>query len=141
MTHLGSAAIGHALARQLAGVLLVHDVPFHAGEKWLGVILPERDWDRVYADAEIIVQSLSSATLTLDDKADPCPIIECIDLSVGLGVYSGKDQVTIADLVRAAEDSLRISHSLAGLADLPPQLHAMPATPVIEANLILTGEG
>lgn len=117
-----------AIARQLNSAAAVHDIPFRLEPNRFGIILPERDWQRLYADAEVIVSALKQAS-TLDPRGEPLPVRHFLTIDVGLGVYAG-EAATNVDLLRAAEDSLEASRDLAALGEAPLTAYAMPAAPV-----------
>ncbi len=127
-----------AITRQLTSASLVHDIPFRVGQRRIGLILPERSWDELYADAGSIVNALHSATF-LDREEQSQPAHDYIQLTVGLGTYQG-ERVEEIDLMGAAEDSLGISRDLADLGEVSVSAYAMPATGVLEPKLVLGEE-
>ncbi|MFQ5342314.1 MAG: hypothetical protein ACE5F6_12280 [Anaerolineae bacterium] len=129
------AEVYQAVTRQLTSSSLVHDIPFRAGPDRVGLILPERDWDRLYDDAELIASRLKGATF-LGREERPQPVLEYVRLHFGLGTYQGEVDAEV-DLMRAAQDSLNISRDLAALGEAPLSAYAMPAAPVVEPKLIL----
>jgi len=127
-----------AVIRQLTSASLVHDIPFRIAPNLVGLIMPERDWDKLYKDAEAIVNALRSASF-LDREGHSRFAHRYVKLSFGLGTYQGEVVGTI-DLMRAAEDSLSISRDLADLGEAPVAAYAMPATPIIESRLVVSDE-
>lgn len=124
-----------AITRQLISTALVHDVPFRVDDRHIGLIMPERDWDRLYADADSIAKALRQSSF-LDQEGRPRPVLDYARLYFGLGTYQGEVKATI-DLMRAAGDSLSISRDLAELGEAPVSAYAMPAAPVVEPKLVL----
>ena len=120
-----------ALNRQLGSVSLVHDIPFRAASNRMGLIMPEREWDKLYDDAESIVNVLKQGSF-LDGEGRPQSVLDCVKLSFGVGTYQGETEGAI-DLMRAAEDSLSISRDLAHLGEISVSAYAMPATPIAES--------
>jgi hypothetical protein len=127
-----------AVARRLASASLLHDVPFRVGENRVGLLLPERGWDRLYQDAESVIEALRDASF-LDPHGKRQRVLEHIDLHVGLGIYNAEAEGTI-DLMRAANDSLRIGKDLQGVGETPLTAYAMPATPIAEIKNPLPGD-
>ena len=125
-----------AVTRQLVSTSLVHDIPFRVSENRVALIMPERDWERLYRDADAIAESLRTASF-LDRDGRVHPVQKYVRLYFGLGTYQGEAWEDI-DLMRAAEDSLQISRDLAELGEAPVTAHAMPATPVVKPRLVLT---
>ncbi|TEU12936.1 MAG: hypothetical protein E3J21_19930 [Anaerolineales bacterium] len=130
--------IYQAVARQLASASLVHDIPFRVDLNRTGLIMPEREWDKLYEDAESIVSALRKATL-LDREERLQSVLRFVKLNFGLGTYQGEVVGTI-DLLRAAEDSLSISRDLADLGEAPVSAYAMPAAPIVESKLAVSDE-
>ncbi len=127
-----------AVARQVASASLVHDIPFRQSATRVGLILPERKWEELYRDADLIATSLSQVTY-MDQEEHPQSIRDYVALSFGLGTYQGETTGEV-NLVQAAEDSLAISHDLAEMGAAPVSAYAMPATPIIESKQTLEEE-
>lgn len=125
-----------AVARQISSASLVQDIPFRQSATQIGMILPERTWEDLYKDADLIASSLSEA-IYIDRDERPKLIRDHIKLSFGLGTYQG-ESIGEIDLVQAADDSLRISRDLADLGETSISAYAMPATPIVESKQILT---
>jgi hypothetical protein len=132
--------IYRAIGRQLTSAALVHDIPFRLNNRCFGLILPERDWPKLYDDADAVANALKNASF-LDQEDRPQSVLKYIKLNFGLGTYQGEGEGTI-DLMRAVQDSLNISRELADLSDAEESLsaYAMPATPIVEPKLVLWKE-
>lgn len=127
-----------AVARQLASVSLLHDIPFRVSDRRFGLLLPERDRDKLYADAEVILSAVRKA-LFRDPQGRPRAALDHVRMDFGLGVYNGETEGEV-DLMRAAEDSLAITRDFADIGDAPISTYAMPATPFAEVASALPGE-
>lgn len=124
-----------AVERRLASASLIHDVPFRFEEHQLGLLLPERGWDRIYKDTEDVIGALNQASfLNSDGRTEN--ISDYVKLHFGLGIYDGEDLGSI-DLVKAAKDSLEIARDLTDLGEAPISALAIPATPITEATFFL----
>lgn len=123
------AEISRALARQLIAVALVHDLPFRQNDLRLGLIMPERNWEQLYEDAEKVTGGLSRAVYS-DTRGLPRPVSGVAQLLFGLGTYNGELSGEV-DLMRAAEDSLAVSQDLASMGEPPSSAYAMPAAPAV----------
>ncbi|MDQ2997878.1 MAG: hypothetical protein M3R61_12595, partial [Chloroflexota bacterium] len=137
MDAIEAPAIYQAIARRIGSAALVHDIPFRATANRIGVILPERDYDRLYADAEAIVIAMQSAAY-LNRQGQSEPVGRYANLKFGLGTYQGEDGTI--DLMRAAVDSLNISRDLAEIGDARLSAYAMPATPIELSGPVVSTE-
>jgi GGDEF domain-containing protein len=127
-----------ALVRQLASTSLVHDIPFRMGPNQVGLILPERDWDGLYQDAESIINALKGAVF-VDAEGRSHQVLHLVGLNFGLATYQGETSGTI-DLMGAAQDSLSVSRDLAGIGETSVSAYAMPATPIVGAQAFTADE-
>ncbi len=127
-----------ALVRQLVSTSLVHDIPFRMGPNQVGLILPERNWDSLYQDAESIINALKGAVF-LDDEGRSHHVLHLVKLSFGLATYQGETSGTI-DLMGAAQDSLSVSRDLAGIGEISVSAYAMPATPIVGSQALAADE-
>lgn len=98
------------VARQLLNLLTVHDTPFRVDDNRVGVVLPERDWQRLYKDADAIENALRSLTLTRGIHQSS-PLSTYVNVNFGLSVYEGAHQTATALMVRA-EKSLKVHKRL-----------------------------
>lgn len=124
--------ISRALARQLITVALVHDLPFRQSALRLGLIMPERNWEQLYADAEQVTNGLGRAVYS-DAHGRPRAVSTVAHVLFGLGTYNG-EMTGEVDLMRAAEDSLAVSKDLAAIGEPPTTAYAMPAAPAVVIN-------
>ena len=127
-----------ALVRQLVSTSLVHDIPFRMGPNQVGLILPERNWDSLYQDAESVINALKGAVF-LDDEGRSHHVLHLVKLNFGLATYQGETSGTI-DLMGAAQDSLSVSRDLAGIGETSVSAYAMPATPIVGSQAIAADE-
>jgi len=130
--------IYQALTRQLTSISLVHDIPFRSTADKVGLIMPERNWNDLYHDTDLIANSLRSAKFIQKDGSMQ-ETHEFIKLNFGLGTYQGEAGGQI-DIVRAAEDSLNITRELSEIGEAPVSAHAMPAIQIVESDLTLSEE-
>jgi len=125
--------INQALTRQLTSVSLVHDIPFRITADKVGLIMPERNWNDLYHDTDLIANSLRNAKFIQKDGSMQ-ETHEFIKLNFGLGTYQGEAGGQI-DIVRAAEDSLNITRELSEIGEAPVSAHAMPAIQILNSDL------
>lgn len=130
--------VWQAVIRQLVSASLVHDIAFRADTNRLGLILPERDWDSLYRDTELIVSALRGG-LFIDGEGHSHEVLQHARLEFGLGTYQGETSGTI-DLMRAAEDSLSVGRDLADIGETSVTAFAMPATPILDSGPISADE-
>jgi hypothetical protein len=130
--------VQQAVIRQLVSASLVHDIPFRADRNRVGLILPERDWDSLYRDTELIVSALRGG-LFIDGEGRSHEVLQHARLEFGLGTYQGETSGTI-DLMRAAEDSLSIGRDLSDIGETSVTAYAMPATPILDSGPVAADE-
>ncbi|PLS77967.1 MAG: hypothetical protein CYG59_21035 [Chloroflexi bacterium] len=124
-------AVDQAITRKLSRAASVHDIPFRASNTRVGLILPERDWQRLYEHAESVTTAITTGRY-LDRSGKGQHIHDKVNLTFGLGTYQG-ETATSVDLMQAAQDSLNVSRDLADLdGNLAMPTFAMPATPIGE---------
>lgn len=130
--------IHQAITRQLTSSSLIHDIPFRIKVNQLGLIMPERNWENLYLDADSIANQLRSTTFIQQDGSTQATN-KFISLNFGLGTYQGESGGQI-DIMRAAKDSLDISRELSAIGEKPISAHAMPAIQILETDLRLSEE-
>lgn len=133
-----TSEVYQAVERRLVSAALVHDVPFRFDERHIGLLLPERGWDRIYNDVEDIIEALNQASF-LDIEGNNQAVSGYAKLHYGLGIYDGKGHGLI-DIVQAAKDSLEIARDLVGFGEARASAFAIPASPITEEESVLLGE-
>lgn len=114
-----------AVVRQLLNLTTIHDVAFAADRNRIGIILPERDWHRLYKDADMIETGLVSLRLTRGVQQSSA-ITTYVTLNFGLSVYEGSHQ-SAADLMTRAEKSLQVHHGLGDALETYDTVVPVPA--------------
>lgn len=99
-----------AIVQALTANLSLHDILFRQNETRLAVILPERDWQELYTEADRLEHAMREARLE-ERNGYYVPIAHYLTLNFGLSVYEG-DHQTLTGLVEKAENALRVHNNL-----------------------------
>jgi hypothetical protein len=98
-----STLAAEALARQVASLVNVHDIPFRVDADQIGVVLPERSWSEI-CQAVQAVQSAAREAIYWGSDGKPHPAHTQLGLHFGVGAYRGEAQTV--DLLQSAQATL-----------------------------------
>lgn len=105
-----------SIVQALTANLSLHDTPFRQSETRIAVILPERDWQELYIQADQLEYALRAAMVE-ERSGYFVPISHYLTLNFGLSVLEGGHQ-SLTRLIEKAENALHVhTHLVEALAD------------------------
>lgn len=123
--------VDRAITRQLSSASLLHDIPFRLAADSVGLIMPERNWEQLYIDADKIIEAINGAAL-VDELGGTRSVLRYAGIQYGLGTYQGEPgEEQEVNLLRAARDSLSISRDTAVLGSAHVSAFALSAAPIM----------